>query len=51
MSDVAPTVLVIEDEPQMRRFLKASLESHDHHLVEAVTARAGERPQPRRDPA
>ena len=41
MSDVAPTVLVIEDEPQMRRFLKASIESHDYHLVEAVTAREG----------
>jgi len=41
MSDVAPTVLVIEDEPQMRRFLKASLESHDYRLVEAVTAREG----------
>jgi len=41
MSDVAPTVLVIEDEPQMRRFLKASLETHDYHCVEAVTAREG----------
>ena len=41
MSDVAPTVLVIEDEAQMRRFLKASLESHDYHLVEATTAREG----------
>ncbi len=41
MSDVAPTILVIEDEPQMRRFLKASLESHDYHIVEAVTAREG----------
>ena len=41
MSDVAPTVLVIEDEPQMRRFLKASLEAHDYRLVEAVTAREG----------
>ena len=41
MSDVAPLVLVIEDEPQMRRFLKASLESHDYALVEAVTAREG----------
>jgi two-component system KDP operon response regulator KdpE len=41
MSDVAPTILVIEDEPQMRRFLKASLESHDYHLIEAVTAREG----------
>ncbi|HVO35871.1 MAG TPA: response regulator [Gemmatimonadales bacterium] len=41
MSDVGPLVLVIEDEPQMRRFLKASLESHDYGLVEAVTAREG----------
>jgi len=41
MSDVAPLVLVIEDEPQMRRFLKASLESHDYGLVEAVNAREG----------
>ncbi|HTT69381.1 MAG TPA: response regulator [Gemmatimonadales bacterium] len=41
MSDVAPTVLVIEDEAQMRRFLKASLEAHDYRLVEAVTAREG----------
>lgn len=41
MSDVAPTVLVIEDEAQMRRFLKASLEAHDYHLVEATTAREG----------
>jgi two-component system KDP operon response regulator KdpE len=41
MSDVAPLVLVIEDEPQMRRFLKASLESHDYGLVEAGNAREG----------
>jgi two-component system KDP operon response regulator KdpE len=41
MSDVAPLVLVIEDEPQMRRFLKASLESHDYGLAEAVNAREG----------
>ncbi len=41
MSDVRALVLVIEDEPQMRRFLKTSLESHDYDLVEAVTAREG----------
>jgi two-component system KDP operon response regulator KdpE len=41
MSDAAPVVLVIEDEPQMRRFLKASLESHGYVLVEAVTEREG----------
>jgi len=41
MSDVAPLVLVIEDEPQMRRFLRTSLESRDYGLVEAVNAREG----------
>jgi two-component system KDP operon response regulator KdpE len=41
MRDVPPLVLVIEDEPQMRRFLKASLESHDYGFVEAVNAREG----------
>ena len=37
----APLVLLIEDEPQMRRFLKAALESHGYRLVEAPTAREG----------
>lgn len=41
MADVAPVVLVIEDEPQMRRFLRAALESRDYRLVEAPTAREG----------
>jgi len=41
MSSVVPVVLVIEDEPQMRRFLKTSLESRDYGLVEAVNAREG----------
>jgi two-component system KDP operon response regulator KdpE len=36
-----PLVLVIEDEPQMLRFLRASLESHDFRFVEAPTAREG----------
>lgn len=36
-----PLVLAIEDEPQMLRFLKASLESHDFRFVEASTAREG----------
>jgi two-component system KDP operon response regulator KdpE len=30
-------VLVVEDEPQMRRFLRASLGSHDYRLLEAPT--------------
>lgn len=37
MSEPSPLVLVVEDEPQMRRFLRASLTSHDYDLVEATT--------------
>jgi two-component system KDP operon response regulator KdpE len=35
------TILLIEDEPQMRRFLRASLQSSGHALVEAATGREG----------
>src|SRR5262245_3150328 len=41
MSDAGPLVLLIEDEPQMRRFLRAALESHGYRFVEATTAREG----------
>jgi two-component system KDP operon response regulator KdpE len=41
MAEATPVVLLIEDEPQMRRFLRAALESHDYRLVEAATAREG----------
>jgi len=34
-------VLLIEDEPQMRRFLRAALENEAYRLVEAATAREG----------
>jgi two-component system KDP operon response regulator KdpE len=34
-------VLLIEDEPQMRRFLRATLRAHDYHVVEAATGREG----------
>jgi two-component system, OmpR family, KDP operon response regulator KdpE len=34
-----PLVLVVEDEPQMRRFLRASLTAHAFRLAEAGTAR------------
>jgi len=33
-----PLVLVVEDEPQMRRFLRASLSAHGYRLVEATSA-------------
>lgn len=35
MDEAGPLVLVIEDEPQMRRFLRASLSSHGYRLLEA----------------
>jgi len=33
----APLVLVVEDEPQMRRFLRATLPGHGYRVVEAET--------------
>ncbi len=41
MAEPAPVVLLIEDEPQMRRFLRAALENEAYRLVEATTAREG----------
>lgn len=41
MTDTQPLVLVIEDEPQIRRFLRASLTSNGYRLIEAETAQAG----------
>jgi two-component system KDP operon response regulator KdpE len=41
MSDPGPVVLLIEDEPQMRRFLKAAFENQPYRLIEAPTAREG----------
>lgn len=41
MAAPAPLVLLIEDEPQMRRFLRVALENESYNLVEALTARDG----------
>ena len=41
MASPAPTVLVIEDEPQIRRFLRATLPAHGYRLLEAGTAQDG----------
>jgi two-component system, OmpR family, KDP operon response regulator KdpE len=41
MADAGPTVLLIEDEPQIRRFLRATLTAHGYRLVEANTAQEG----------
>jgi two-component system KDP operon response regulator KdpE len=36
-----PLVLVVEDEPQVRRFLRTSLQAHGYRLLEAVTGAEG----------
>jgi two-component system KDP operon response regulator KdpE len=41
MDHPAPLILLIEDEPQMRRFLRTALGANDYRLVEAVTAKDG----------
>lgn len=41
MDRPAPLILLIEDEPQMRRFLRAALGSQNYRLVEAATAKEG----------
>jgi two-component system KDP operon response regulator KdpE len=41
MTATPPVVLLIEDEPQMRRFLRAALGTQEYDLVEAATARDG----------
>ncbi|WP_437283242.1 response regulator [Sorangium sp. So ce375] len=41
MSDASPLVLLIEDEPQMRRFLRAMLVARGYRLVEAETGGDG----------
>src|SRR5512139_433586 len=41
MPDENELILLIEDEPQMRRFLRITLESHGYRFVEAGTAQEG----------
>src|SRR5262250_1858540 len=41
MADNPPTVLIIEDEAQIRRFLRATLMAHGYQLLEATTAQEG----------
>jgi two-component system, OmpR family, KDP operon response regulator KdpE len=40
-STPGPVIILIEDEPEIRRFLRATLQSHGYRLVEAVTAQEG----------
>ncbi|MFO0574750.1 MAG: response regulator [Polyangia bacterium] len=41
MSEPKTQILVIEDEPSLRRFLAVTLEANDYQVVEAGTARRG----------
>jgi two-component system, OmpR family, KDP operon response regulator KdpE len=41
MERTPPLVLLIEDEPQMRRFLRTALTTRDYRLVEGETAKEG----------
>jgi two-component system KDP operon response regulator KdpE len=40
MTDARPRILVADDEPQIRRFLRLGLESHGYAVLEAPTAEA-----------
>lgn len=41
MTEVMPLLLIVEDDTQMRKFLRASLSSHGYRLVEATTGNEG----------
>jgi two-component system KDP operon response regulator KdpE len=41
MTEPKPLILVVEDEPQMRKFVRIALESHDYRVIEAATATEG----------
>jgi two-component system KDP operon response regulator KdpE len=41
VTDISPVVLVVEDEAQMRTFVRIALESHGYQMLEAPTAAEG----------
>ncbi len=41
MSDPRPTILVVEDEPEIRRFLRSSLGAEGYRVVESPSGRRG----------
>jgi two-component system KDP operon response regulator KdpE len=51
MTDKDPTLLIIEDDSQMRRFLRVSLTSNGYQVVEATTAKEGIAEAAARNPA
>jgi two-component system KDP operon response regulator KdpE len=50
MSEPGPLVMVVEDEPQLRRFLRAALSSRGYRLVEASTVKEAEQLAPGHNP-
>ncbi len=50
MSDHSPAVLIIEDEPQVRRFLRATLVGHGYQVIEAREGQEGLREAATRNP-
>ena len=40
-TDVAPTALLVEDEPQIRRFVRAALEEEGWHVHESASMQRG----------
>jgi two-component system KDP operon response regulator KdpE len=41
MTEIKESILLIEDEPQMRRFLRVTLQTHGYRLIEASTGQEG----------
>ena len=41
MSDAAPIAILVEDEPQIRRFVRTALETEGWHVCEAATLKDG----------
>jgi two-component system KDP operon response regulator KdpE len=41
MADLRPTILVIEDEPPLKKFLRITLESQDYTVIEATRGEEG----------
>ena len=41
MTELRPTILIVEDEPEIRRFLRASLDAEGYRVVESTTGRRG----------
>jgi two-component system KDP operon response regulator KdpE len=41
VSDPGPRILIVDDEPQIRKFLRISLSAHGYDIVEAIRGRDG----------